>query len=169
MKIAIKDANILIDLANCDLVETCMRLPYKFVTTELVLVQLQKESQWAAVEPFVTAELICTATLSADEEYRLAVDPLIGVLGHADMQVLWLAMREHAILLTGDLQLRKEASKLKVRVHGLLWILDELIDSQALAAAEGAKRLRLAIAAGAFLPKAECDARFKRWEMFAGG
>ncbi|MBE2181615.1 MAG: hypothetical protein IAE97_14210 [Chthoniobacterales bacterium] len=168
MKIAIKDANILIDLANCDLVEACMRLPYEFVTTELVLLQLRQEAQWAAVEPFVATGLIRTATLSADEEYRVAVDPLIDVLGHADMQVLWLAMREQAILLTGDLKLRKEASRRRVLVHGLLWILDELIETRILAAAEAAKRLRLAMAGRAFLPQTECDARLKRWETAAG-
>ena len=168
MKIAIKDANILIDLANCDLVETCLRLPYAFVTTELVLLQLQQEAQWGAVEPFVASGLIRIATLSADEEYRLAGDPLTRVLGHVDMQVLWLAVRERAILLTGDLELRKEASKLKVEVHGLLWILDELIESRILAAAEGAKRLRLAMASGAFLPNAECESRLRLWEMSAG-
>lgn len=169
MKIAIKDANILIDLANCDLVEACLRLPYEFVTTELVLLQLQQEAQWGAVEPFVATGLIRTVTLSADEECLLAADPLIRVLGHVDMQVLWLAVRERAILLTGDLQLRKEASKLKVQVHGLLWVLDELIGARMLAAADGAKRLRLAIASGAFLPKAECEARLRLWEVSTGG
>lgn len=167
MKVAIKDANILIDLANCDLVETCMRLPYEFVTTELVLLQLQQEDQWAAVEPFVTAGLIRTAGLSAEEEYELAVDPLLRMLGHADMQVLCLAVRERAILLTGDLKLRKEATKRKVEVHGLLWILDELIESRLLQAAEAARRLRLAMAGRAYLPPEECALRLKLWETSA--
>lgn len=163
MKVAIKDANILIDLANCDLVDACVRLPYEFITTELVLLQLRQEAQWAAVEPFVVAGLIRTAGLSAQEEYELTIDPLLPMLGHADMHVLWLAAREQAILLTGDLRLRKEATHRRVEVHGLLWILDELIESRILVPAEAAKRLRLAMAGGAYLPPDECVARLKLW------
>jgi hypothetical protein len=85
-------------------------------------------------------------------------------LDFTDLGVMYLARRERAILLTGDLNLRKESAKAGIRVHGLLWILDQLIGSELLSPKDAAKKLRLVLAQGAFLPPAECDERFRRWE-----
>lgn len=150
MKLAVKDANILIDLVNGDLLVSCLNLPYEFLTTEAVLLQLEQEAQWEAVKPFVATVAIRIATLSPEEQELIAADPLMEKLDFTDLGVMHIARREHAILLTGDLDLRKECAKAGVRVHGLLWILDRLIDSNQLSPKEAAKRLRLVRAQGGF-------------------
>lgn len=163
MKVAVKDANIFIDLVNGDLLLPCLNLPYEFLTTEAVLLQLEQEAQWEAVKPFVATGVIQIATLSAEEQESIAADPLMTKLDFVDLGVMYVARREQAILLTGDLDLRKESAKAGVGVHGLLWILDQLIESNQLSPKEAAKRLRLICAQGAFLPSAECKARLHRW------
>lgn len=143
MKVAVKDANILIDLVNGDLLLPCLNLPYEFLTTEAVLLQLEQETQWEAVKPFVATGVIHIATLSAEEQESIAADPLMTKLDFVDLGVMYVARREQAILLTGDLDLRKESAKAGVGVHGLLWILDQLIESNQLSPKEAAKRLRM--------------------------
>ncbi len=165
MKIAVKDANILIDLVNGDLLEPCLRLPYEFVTTNLVLLQLEVESQYAAVRPFIDKGVIQIARLTAKEMEALALDPLQSALGFVDLEVLWVATREKGILLTGDLELRKEAKRRKVKVHGLLWILEQLIESKQFTSRQAAKQLRLILAKNAYLPPKECERLLQQWEQ----
>jgi hypothetical protein len=124
MKVAVKDANILIDLVNGGLLELCLRLPYEFVTTDLVLLQLEVEAQWFVVQPFVESGALRTVSLTGSEMEEVVADPIHFSLGLVDAQVLWLAAKEKGILLTGDLSLRQEAERRKVSVHGLLWIPD---------------------------------------------
>jgi predicted nucleic acid-binding protein len=164
MKIAVKDANILIDLVNGDLLEPCLRLPYEFITTETVLLQLEVEEQWEVVRPYVEKGVIRTTHLSSKELENLVKDPLHSVLGTADLEVLWVAVREKGILLTGDLDLRKESQRRKVEIHGFLWILEQLIEQNLLPASQAAKSLRLVLAKGAFLPGKNCQELLVLWE-----
>ena len=70
---------------------------------------------------------------------------------------------ENGILLTGDANLRKVAVARSVRVHGVLWIIDEL-------RAAGACEVELLVSAlqiwradeAVFLPPAEIDKRLRR-------
>jgi hypothetical protein len=93
----------------------------------------------------------------------LASDPLYSALGLVDLQVLWVATKEKGILLTGDLELREEAKKRKVTVHGLLWILEQLIQEKRLKPPEAAKALRLVFAKNAYLPPKECERLLSQW------
>ena len=164
MKVAVKDANILIDLVNGGLLELCLRLPYEFVTTDLVLFQLEVESQWSAVQPFVDSGALRTVSLTATEMEEVVADPIHFSLGLVDAQVLWLAAREKGILLTGDLPLRQEAERRKVSVHGLLWILTQMVETGTIDPQMAAKALRIMMAKGARLPASECERLLREWE-----
>jgi hypothetical protein len=67
---------------------------------------------------------------------------------------------EGAILLTGDSKLRKAAQASGVKVRGVLWVLDELVDASLLLPAKAAEARR---DGGAFLPQDECDKRITKW------
>ena len=74
------------------------------------------------------------------------------------------ARQKNGILLTGDNQLRKIASSKEVRVHGVLWIIDELL-------AAGACELELLVSAleiwmndrAVFLPDSEIEKRLRKF------
>jgi hypothetical protein len=51
-----------------------------------------------------------------------------------------------------------------VSVHGLLWILDRLIDHKILTPIEAADALEKILSEGSWLPKNELEARLKRWK-----
>ena len=164
MKVAVKDANILIDLVNGGLLELCLRLPYEFVTSDLVLFQLEVEAQWSAVQPFVDSGALRTVSLTATEMEEVVADPVHSSLGLVDAQVLWLAAKEKGILLTGDLPLRQEAERRKVSVHGLLWILTQMVETGTIDPQMAAKALRIMMAKGARLPAPECERLLREWE-----
>ncbi len=81
-----------------------------------------------------------------------------------DLFALAVADQERLILLTGDRHLRRAAEKLGVEVHGVLWVLDELVNGGHLAPHEAAESLRKIRERGTYLPEEECEIRLKRWK-----
>ena len=88
-------------------------------------------------------------------------------VGVEDRTVLFLALEVDAILITGDRRLRLEGLRRNLEVHGLLWILDELVVRQKLTPKLAAAKLRVIVSEGAFLPQDECEKRFRAWEETA--
>lgn len=78
-----------------------------------------------------------------------------------DLFAMGIAKKVGAILLTGDKHLRAAAEKEGVEARGILWLLDQFERKLSRAKLVGA--LEGIIAAGAFLPKGECDKRLYRW------
>ena len=163
MKVAVKDACVLIDLANGGLLDAWFKLGVETYTTDLVLRQIKDEKQWVAVEPFEKKGLLKVETLTGDEvlEMREVFNHL--PVGIEDQSVLFLAMKLHAILLTGDRRLRIEGLHKSLEVRGVLWVLDELVAKKQLGPKLAAEKLKDILAEGAFLPEDECKKRFSAW------
>ena len=53
-KIAIQDANILIDLVRTGLLDHCLALGYEFITTEIILAELYEE-QVVLIQPHINS------------------------------------------------------------------------------------------------------------------
>lgn len=163
MRIAVKDTSILIDLAEGDLLGLWFKLQIETHTTDFVLAELRKESQWQHVSVFVDAGLIQRhATLPAGLAEVVAYAQSNG-LSLADASGVLLAIRLKACLLTGDRRLRKSAQDDGIEVRGVLWIMDQLVERDVLPKREAAERLERICAAGSRLPQAECAARLKAW------
>lgn len=165
MKVAVKDACVLIDLANGGLLDAWFRLGIETHTTDLVVRQVKGDGQWQMISAFVEAGLLKVATLDGEQMTKLHRE-LSGLsVGIEDQTVLFLALEMDAILITGDRKVRLEGMKRKLEVRGLLWILDELIAKGHLTPKLAAAKLRLIIGAGAYLPPDECQKRLTRWEV----
>ena len=164
MKVAVKDACVLIDLANGRLLEAWFQLGIETHTTDLVARQVKSDRNWQAVSGFIEAGLLKVTTLTGEQVGRMYDELGTLPVGLEDQTALFLAMELKAILLTGDRRLRLEGLKRKIEVRGLLWILDELVTKQLLPPRLGAVKLRSMVADGAFLPRDECEKRFQAWE-----
>jgi hypothetical protein len=76
---------------------------------------------------------------------------------------------EDAILLTGDRNLRLQATALGLEVHGVLWVSDRLEESQVATYADiHDGLLRLQADPLVFLPAAELDERIRRLRRLLG-
>jgi len=163
MRIAVKDASILIDLAEGDLLGLWFRLEIETHTTDLVLREVKQEAQWRRVSPFVDAKLLQVhPTAAADIGAVVAFSQAHGI-SLPDATGVFLARRLQACLLTGDRRLRHTAEAAEIETHGLLWIMDRLVQQSVLAKAEAARRLQQMLASGSRLPKADCETRLRAW------
>jgi hypothetical protein len=163
MKVAVKDACVLIDLANGGLLEAWFQLGIETSTTDFVLRQIKVEKQWNIVSGFVDAGLLHVHTLSSAELEEMNRSLAIPRIGAEDRTVLFLAVKLKAILLTGDRRLRIEGISRDIDVRGALWVLDELVERKTISPRLAAVKLDLMRKLGAFLPSDECEKRLQIW------
>ena len=127
ISVIVNDASCLIDLKKGRLLRFLLRLPYGFIVPwpirEWELLNFRSQ-EWQDLDD---AGLV-TYDLSGEEMAEVAMlNRKHGRLSPRDCSALITATRqENAILLTGDNHLRKVAKVHGVRVHGALWIIDEL-------------------------------------------
>jgi hypothetical protein len=74
VKVAVKDACVLIDLANGGLLEAWFQLGIETHTTDLVIRQVRTDRHWQAVSGFVEAGLLKVATLSGMQMEHMLTD-----------------------------------------------------------------------------------------------
>jgi len=163
MKVAIKDANILIDLIEADLLGLWFRLGIETFTTDLVHFEIKKESQRKTLDAFIEAGLLKV------ESFEPELLQIIGTIKNehrismADASTLFLARKLGAVLLSGDERLRKAAKASELDVRGIFWIFDRLLDERLLTKHEACLRLQRLIDCGSFLPRNICDERLRAW------
>ncbi len=162
-KIAVQDANILIDLVNAGMVDDCMKLEYKFITTSFVISEID-EYQLSVLQPHIDST--CLEILTLDEDEIVTVQQIISenhILSAEDVSVYLLALRVKATLLTGDNNLRKYAVSHGVDVCGILWLLDQMIASEIISTSQATLYLQTCLNKKSRLPKKDCDDRFESW------
>jgi len=134
------------------------RLPWEFMAPDMVIAELLLPS-WNLLGPgLIEKSLSGLEMLEAEKLEKKYSQP-----GRIDLISLFLAIREKAILLTGDEALRVAAQKEGANVHGTLWLLDAMVENGAISKAEGYRSLELMINAGRRLPKNEVILRMNLW------
>ena len=165
MKIAVKDANILIDLELMGLFDLWFQLPYETLTTSLVVQELRKGGHELALG-YVgnNIESVAIDVFELAQELERYED---SGLSEPDVSVLYLAKLKRALLLSGDGKVRDTAAIEQVEIHGTIWILDQLIEHNILCPAVAASKLEylllLTREKKRFLPKVICEERITRW------
>jgi predicted nucleic acid-binding protein len=154
------DANILIDLLNGGLLETAFRLPLEFVTTDVVAAELKRGFDRDKLHD------LGLQVYSLDEEMVQEIAALrsrYGGLSIGDLSVLVMAQHLLGVILTNEARLRHTASRYHIIVHGVLWLLDELVSAGLLRPLEAAEALDKILVHGARLPAKECQKRREVW------
>ena len=82
-----------------------------------------------------------------------------------DLAAFLLAKSLEAILLTGDWRLNELANASDISVHGVLWLLDEMVHFKALTPGQAANALKRMLELGARLPAEECRNRLTIWSI----
>jgi predicted nucleic acid-binding protein len=157
----VTDASILFDAVKGGILHEMFQLPFIFITSD-----------------FVAYRELKTPPLSSFEKAGIRIEELSGSqirmlekihtsyrnLSVNDISVFILAKDQGVTLVTGDDALRKYAESYGVQVHGILWILDELVGNEIISKNDAAITLRRMLDYGCRLPKIECDDRFSRWD-----
>ena len=156
----VTDTNIWIDLENGKILSNTFRLPYQFFITDF------------AVDEFVDPDWIMLQNLGLQKhglepEYITELFLLKQIhsrLSVTDLASLLLAKLLGAGLITGDRRLNELATAQGLPVHGILWILDEMLFHHIITTNQATNALKEMLAKGARLPKIECQRRFVIWQ-----
>ena len=62
MKVAINDANILIDLADLDMLDYFTQLEFEFMTTDFIIEEIEDETQKSKVDNLIRAKKLIVIT-----------------------------------------------------------------------------------------------------------
>ena len=159
--VLVTDTNIWIDLENGKILAEVFRLPYQFFTTDFAVEEFIHPG-WAKLQD------LGLQTHDLEPEYILELVRLRQIHHHLsaiDLAALLLAKALDASLVTGDRRLNELAKAQGVPVHGVLWILDEMVIHHVLTETQAAVALREMLDQGARLPDGECQKRFDRWSF----
>ena len=128
MKIAVTDACIFIDLIELDLVSTFFQLHVELHTTVDVINELYSD-QKQLLQAYEVVNKLYVHNLDAGDFSKMGSIPFPRGLSHQDKSVIYLALTlKNAIVLSSDKLVRIFAEKQGLECHGLLWIIDELVD-----------------------------------------
>ena len=140
--VVVNDASCLIDLRKGGLLPVLGNLPHRLVVPlpvrESEILDFS-EAQWQVLE----AAGLITHDLTPDEvALALALKARHPALSANDCFCHVTADIHAGILLTGDRLLRNVATENGLRVHGVLWVIDELLDARACSACTLVQALR---------------------------
>ena len=125
-RVVVNDASCLIDLRKGGLLAVLCNLPYRFVVAlpvrESEVLDFSNE-QWRQLDD---AGMITHDLTPEEVAQALALKERRPALSANDSSCFVTALAHHGILLTGDALLRRVATHNGLRVHGVLWIVDEL-------------------------------------------
>jgi predicted nucleic acid-binding protein len=159
LKKLILDTSICIDLHNGKLLKAVLQLPHKFVLPDVIIAELIEPAGSLLIKLGYTKE----GTSSEETNDIFALRNEYASPSTNDLFALLLAKRNGCPIITGDNALRNAARQEGITAHGLLWLIDEMVKCDILTGNQAAESLERIIDEGSWLPKKECEDRFKKW------
>lgn len=141
-QIVIKDACILFDLVDLNLLGDFFQLGFITLTRPQVIGEVTNETQWQEISEFVNSGQLQIDSEGEFAEVQKIYDEYPG-LSIPDSSVLELALRKSAIIYSSDGSLRKISVKQGLTVRGILWIIEELHISGFLKKEQAIEKLNL--------------------------
>jgi len=126
MKIAVTDTSVFIDLFAADLVSLFFQLPFELHTTIEILNELF-ETQQATLLEFIKPERLNLYELTEAEWIAGNELNFAKGLSLPDRSALIYANSLKAIVLSGDMAIRKKAKQLGLEYHGIIWVFEQLV------------------------------------------
>lgn len=162
-KIAIHDANILIDLIQIDIFSYTLKLDFHFYTTSLIVSELN-DSQASTVYDFSFNGKIDIIPVSALELQNIFdLTTAHKRLSEQDCSAIYFAKEFDALLLTGDKHLRKVAETSRIEVRGILWILDQLVENELIDKDHACRVIKELMQQNKRIPIVDCQQRMEKW------
>lgn len=165
MKIAVKDACLLIDLEAMGILDTWFLLGIETLTSDLIVEEVR--GRHPGILSYVRSGALCVESVPLFELIQMHARLEALGLSLADVSVFYLAQRRKAMLLTCDRALRQHAGRQHIECHGSIWVLDQLVSANLLAGSVAADKLE-ALMAGCgeeqrYLSSALTEPFIRRW------
>ena len=164
-RIVISDTNIILDLLFLNMLDDFFSLPCDICTTDLVIDEIVQPAQQKILDSFVKSRKLEVVQFSPSEFSNITnlfvMNPNNASL--TDCSVWYYAKQTNGRLLTGDGKLRKAAENDNVKVSGILYVFDNLIEYKILSRNKAADLLENLLKVNMRLPKDECEKRILTW------
>ena len=164
-RIVISDTNIILDLLFLNMLDDFFSLPCDICTTDLVIDEIVQPAQQKIIDSFVKSRKLEVVQFSPSEFSNITnlfvMNPNNASL--TDCSVWYYAKQTNGRLLTGDGKLRKAAENDNVKVSGILYVFDNLIEYGILSEKDAADLLENLMKINMRLPKDECEKRILSW------
>lgn len=167
-KIVVSDTNIFIDLISVNLLDGFFSLPWEIHTTDMIMKELKDSNQKSAVDAFRQRDCLKVSGFEGEEMMDLIrmrkQAPESSNASIRDCSVWKLAKNLGCPLLTGDNRLRKVVEKDDVEVHGILYLLDKMLEHNVINHETAIIKLQSLFSINTRLPKDEIDKRLELWK-----
>jgi hypothetical protein len=157
--ILVTDTNIWIDLDNGRILAEVFRLPYQFIIPDFAITEIQRPNWEKLLALGLTAHVLDATAMIELSRLRQSHHAISVV----DLAAFLLARALNSTLVTGDKHLDVLARTNGIPVHGILWLLDEMVRYEVLPQLQAVNALNLMLEQGARLPWDECQMRFESW------
>jgi len=164
VRIIVNDTNILIDLANLNLLDYFLKLEFEFHTNDFIINELTDTEQKEKIEKIINDKQLIVAETKS-EEYTAIIELQTKNLSFEDCSIWYYAQKVNGILLTGDARLRKTVEKSGIEVRGILFIFDKLVECNIIDTHTAVEKLKELISFNHRLPKTEVEKRFALWRQ----
>lgn len=164
MNIVVCDANIIIDLLQVDLFIAFLKMNWEVHLPPDVVDEVQEPNS-DQLEHAIQSHRLRLKVFTPEELYRIQdCKSRYQPLSIQDCSCLLLAESLPAALLTGEKKLRAIAtSSHGVQVHGILWVLEQLVAKEAITTREAHTRLARLTTLNNRLPKVEYKRLLTQW------
>ncbi len=164
-KIVVSDTNIFLDLISVNLLERFFLLPCDFCTTDFVISEIERPEQSKEINKFVKAKKLVVVSFDFEElsEINEKFANNTNNASLTDCSVWHYAKKCGGRLLTGDGKLRRAAEKDNVKVSGILYVFDKLVEYGIVDKLSAADSLECLTQINMRLPKNECEKRILQW------
>lgn len=166
MEIVVNDTNIIIDIYNAGLLPYCKNLDLDFRTLDVIVEEIKPSDQRKAVQSIIDDGTLTVCSLSAKEMGNVFEKILeyngVCNLSLQDISVMVYARDNGCRLLTGDKKLREKATIENVKVSGILYIIDMMIECSVVGNEEMVLALTKLLESNNRLPKGLIKERIER-------
>lgn len=165
MRIVINDANILMDLADLDMLDLLSSLEYEYHTTDFVIAEVDDDRQRIKIDDFINNAKMIVKTFNDTELSKIiALSGEFSSLSITDCSVLHHSKETHGILMTWDGKLRKIAQNADLEVRGILFVFDQLVEKNVIKEETAYNKLKELYTFNSRLPADEIRVRLEKWE-----
>lgn len=163
MKIIVTDANILMFLSRLELVDSFIGMNYEVHTTDYIIDEYYKgnkrDQKLKRLDKYIRSGKVEIHEYSLEE--LMPIYEIKQSLSIADCSIYKLSMELEAFLLTGDKTLKIFSEQSGIKVHGIIWLVDEMLKRDIIDKVEYKEKLAELKNLSQRLPVEEIDRRLK--------
>jgi predicted nucleic acid-binding protein len=162
LKIVVNDANILIDLADIDLLDDLTKLNFELHTNDFIIAEIVNPIQRKKIQKIIDDTKLLVAPTKAEEYFEI-LKLQTKNLSFEDCSILFYTKKVNGTLLSGDGNLRKRAQLAGIDVKGIFFVFDQLVNNKIISFITAIEKLKLLQSINKRLPKEEIDKRIEIW------